>query len=155
MVLDIALTADLPIIGVGGVGTAREAVEYLMAGASLVGVCTAGHLNGPARYAKIIADLRKLLTELGYSSLEEVRGLTLRRIRERREKGLGAVTRPVPARVDPEACTACGRCVEVCTYGAVAMPPDSKAQIEAGLCIGCGLCASVCPVECIAQEYYG
>ena len=49
MVLDIALTVDLPIIGVGGVTTASDVMEYLMAGATLVGVCTAGHLNGPDR----------------------------------------------------------------------------------------------------------
>jgi dihydroorotate dehydrogenase subfamily 1 len=152
MVLDIAQTVDLPIIGVGGVGSARDALEYLMAGATLVGVCTAGHMNGPARYAKIIAELPELLSDLGYDSLQEVRGLTLRRIRERREKGQAAVTVPVPAVVDPEACNGCGRCREVCAYGAVRV--DGKARVQPEACIGCGLCVSVCPVGAIGQRYY-
>jgi dihydroorotate dehydrogenase subfamily 1 len=152
MVLDIAQTVELPIIGVGGVGSARDVLEYLMAGATLVGVCTAGHMNGPARYAKIIAELPELLEALGYRSLEEVRGLTLRCIRERREKGLAAVTVPVPAVVDPEACNGCGRCREVCAYGAVRI--DGKAAVEPEACIGCGLCVSVCPVEAIRQRCY-
>jgi NAD-dependent dihydropyrimidine dehydrogenase PreA subunit len=152
MVLDIAQTVDLPIIGVGGVGSARDALEYLMAGATLVGVCTAGHMNGPARYAKIIAELPELLSDLGYDSLQEVRGLTLRRIRERREKGQAAVTVPVPAVVDPEACNGCGRCREVCAYGAVRV--DGKARVQPEACIGCGLCVSVCPVVAIGQRYY-
>ncbi len=152
MVLDIAQTVELPIIGVGGVGSARDVLEYLMAGATLVGVCTAGHMNGPARYAKIIAELPELLTSLGYRSLEEVWGLTLRRIRERRDKGLAAVTGPVPAAVDPETCNGCGRCREVCAYGAVRI--DGKAVVVPEACIGCGLCLSVCPVEAIRQRYY-
>ncbi len=152
MVLDIALSVELPIIGVGGVGSARDALEYLMAGATLVGVCTAGHINGPARYAKIIAELPELLSGLGYRSLEEVRGLTLRRIRERREKGQATVTVPVPAVVDPETCNGCGRCREVCAYDAVRI--EGKARVEPEACIGCGLCVSVCPVEAIGQRYY-
>ncbi len=67
MVLEIASTVDLPIIGVGGVETAADVVEYLMAGATLVGVCTAGHLKGPARYTRLLRDLEALLAELGVS----------------------------------------------------------------------------------------
>jgi dihydroorotate dehydrogenase subfamily 1 len=154
MVLDIASTVDLPIIGVGGVAGARDAVEYLMAGASLVGVCTAGHMNGAARYAKIVSDLGALLAELGFRGPEEARGLTLRRIRERAVRGQAAVTAPVPAVVDEERCTACGRCAEVCAFGAVRMPAGGKARVQAERCIGCGLCVSVCPADCIRQEYY-
>lgn len=152
MVLDIALSVDLPIVGVGGVASARDAMEYIMAGATLVGVCTAGHLNGPVRYAKIISELAKLLAELGFRSPGEARGLTLKRIRERKEKGQTAVTEPVPAVVDEELCNACGRCEEVCAYDAAHV--DGKARIAAQACIGCGLCVSVCPVDAIRQVYY-
>ncbi len=119
MVLEIASTVDLPIVGVGGVETAADVVEYLMAGATLVGVCTAGHLKGPARYTRLLRDLETLLAELGVSSPAEVRGLALRRIRERKEKGLVAVTRPVVPTVDEEKCTACRRCEEACAYGSM------------------------------------
>ena len=119
MVLEIASTVDLPIVGVGGVETAADVVEYLMAGATLVGVCTAGHLKGPARYTRLLRDLETLLAELGVCSPAEVRGLALRRIRERREKGLVAVTRPVVPTVDEEMCTACRRCEEACAYGSM------------------------------------
>jgi dihydroorotate dehydrogenase (fumarate) len=154
MVLDIALSVDLPILGVGGVASARDVVEYLMAGATLVGVCTAGHMNGTARYAKIIAELGSLLGELGFEGPQQARGLALSRIRERREGGRAAVTSPRAAMVDPEPCTACGRCREVCAYGAVELPEGGKARVTAGRCIGCGLCVSVCPADCIRQEYY-
>ncbi len=155
MVLDIALATDLPIIGVGGVSSADHVLQYLMAGASLVGVCTAGHLHGPRRYTRIIAELGRRLEELAVSDVREVRGLTLRRIRERKERGLQAVTRPVPAVVDSQACNACGNCAPVCAYQAMRLDGEGgRARVESAQCTGCGLCVSVCPVDAISQEYY-
>ena len=152
MVLDIALTVDLPIVGVGGVSKAEDAVEYLMAGATLVGVVTAGHLDGIKGYSAIIGDLEKLLGELGAKGPADVRGLTLKRIDERAKNGQAAVTVPVPAEVIDERCTACGNCETVCAYGAARV--DGKAFIDPAACTGCGLCVSVCPAEAIRQEYY-
>ena len=159
MVLDIAQSVDLPIIGVGGVTGAGDVVEYLMAGATLVGVCTAGHLNGPERYARILSDLESLLSELGVGNPADIRGLTLRRIRERAEKGLAAVVEPVPAVVDPGLCSGCGLCERVCVYGAARMAgaprgADARAVIDPECCVGCGLCVSVCPEEAVGQVYY-
>lgn len=157
MVLDIALAVDLPILGVGGVRSAAHVVQYLMAGATLVGVCTAGHVDGIGRYARIIRELEGLLEELGAEGPEALRGLTLRRIRERREEGQAAVTRPVPAVVDPALCTACGLCERCCAYGAIRLDAraGNKARVDPSVCTGCGLCVSTCPPEAIRQEYYG
>lgn len=152
MVLDIALAVDLPIIGVGGVTDAGDVLQYLMAGATLVGVCTAGHLKGPERYTEIITELSELLEESGYGSLEEVRGLTLRRIEERREEGRMAIIEPVVPQVDAGRCIACGNCEQVCAYGAVRV--NDTAVIEAENCTGCGLCVSICPTDALFQSYY-
>ncbi len=158
MVLDIASSVDLPIIGVGGVETAADAIEYIMAGATLVGVCTAGHMKGPVRYARLLRDLERLVAELGASSPAELRGLTLRRIRQRKERNLVAVTKPVTPTIDEERCNGCGRCEEACAYGAMRMGAagsrGAKARVTAESCIGCGLCVSVCPTDAIRQVYY-
>ncbi|MCK5007439.1 MAG: 4Fe-4S binding protein [Spirochaetales bacterium] len=153
MVLEIAASVDLPIIGVGGVSSAEDVVQYLMAGATLVGVCTAGHVNGIKRYSRIIVDLERLLEILGVESPADLRGLTLKKIGERREKNLQAVTEPVVPTVLVEACTGCGNCERVCVYGA-AKVIDKIARIDPELCIGCGLCVSVCPEDALVQEYY-
>lgn len=152
MVLDIALSTNLPIIGVGGVSSASDIMEYIMAGATLVGVCTAGHLKGDKQYSKIIKDFEKLLSDLGVFSPEEVRGLTLKRIKERKEKGLVAVTEKIIPKVDENLCNSCGRCEQVCAYGAAKV--NNKLHIDNNHCIGCGLCVSVCPNNAITQNYY-
>jgi dihydroorotate dehydrogenase subfamily 1 len=152
MVLDIATSIDLPIIGVGGVTTASDVVEYIMAGATLVGVCTAGHMNGPVRYTRILRDLEQLLGELGARTPADLRGKTLRRIAERKEKNWVAVTTPRVPVVDEATCNGCGTCETVCAYAA--MEVDGKARVTGASCIGCGLCASACPVSAIALDYY-
>jgi dihydroorotate dehydrogenase subfamily 1 len=153
MVVEIAASADLPIVGVGGVSTAEDVLQYIMAGASLVGVCTAGHVNGIKRYTRIIEDLQRLLEDLGFDSPEQIRGLTLKRIEERKRKGLQAVTKPVVPTVLVENCNGCGNCEQVCVYGAAKLV-DRLARIDSERCIGCGLCVSVCPVDALEQVYY-
>lgn len=52
------------------------------------------------------------------------------------------------ARIDERICVRCGRCLEVCRFGAV----TKTLSIDASSCEGCGLCARVCPAAAIAME---
>jgi dihydroorotate dehydrogenase (NAD+) catalytic subunit len=152
MVLDIAMTSELPIVGVGGVTKASDAIEYIMAGATLVGLCTAGHLNSEKRYRAIVTDLEKLLEELGAKTPSDIKGLTLRRIEERKRNGKVAVTKPVVPVIDEEKCTDCGICETACVYGAIST--NGRLAIDKQLCTGCGLCVTVCPTGALKQLYY-
>ncbi len=53
--------------------------------------------------------------------------------------------------IDPEACTACGRCAEVCRFAAV-RSADGDYSIDALACEGCELCRHVCPADAIRME---
>jgi ferredoxin len=53
-------------------------------------------------------------------------------------------------KVDPETCTGCGTCIDVCPSSAIAMV-DGVAFINPDDCVDCGSCASECPSEAIAQ----
>lgn len=54
------------------------------------------------------------------------------------------------ASIDPDRCGACGRCAEVCRFGAVATE-DGAYAIDPLACEGCGYCARVCPDGAIAD----
>jgi dihydroorotate dehydrogenase subfamily 1 len=153
MTLEAAMLSGLPVIGVGGVTTADDVLQYVMAGATLVGVCTAGHMKGIDAYDDLLRSLVDRMDELGISSLDEVRGLTIRRIEQRRAQGTVAVTDPVVPRVRTEKCTKCGACERVCAYNAIAVR-EKSATIDEEACIGCGLCVSVCRFAALEQEYY-
>ncbi len=154
MVLEAVHYTGLPVIGIGGVTTAEDVLQYVMAGADLVGVCTAGHLKGIGAYTEIIERCAELIESLGYSGLDEIKGLTHRRIEERKQQHKAAVTHPVIPEVRESLCTSCKRCVSLCAYGAIRVKEKEPAVIDENLCIGCGLCVSVCPAAALKQEYY-
>ena len=64
---------------------------------------------------------------------------------------------PIIARVDREACTWCGKCADVCDYGALkVIEVDGKkvAQVNDAVCTGCGICAPICPENAIEIAQY-
>ncbi len=65
---------SIPVIGVGGIATAEDALEYVMAGARAVEVGTAIAFDGIAVFERLSRELSGLLDELGYARLEEAVG---------------------------------------------------------------------------------
>ena len=70
MVYDLARLKLLPIVGVGGIANGRDALEYIMAGASIVQVGTACLTRGPEACGIIARELGIILDEMGYDCVE-------------------------------------------------------------------------------------
>lgn len=64
---------SLPILGVGGVTSAADAIQYLLAGATLVGIGTAA-LADPRLPEQVVSDLRRWCAARGVRSLGDVVG---------------------------------------------------------------------------------
>ncbi|HYF92003.1 MAG TPA: diguanylate cyclase [Symbiobacteriaceae bacterium] len=77
-VYEVARRVQKPVIGIGGIVTAKDVIEFFMAGASLVEVCTIIMYRGQGYYAKLARGVSDWLDTHGYSSIDEVRGLYLR-----------------------------------------------------------------------------
>ncbi len=58
---------------------------------------------------------------------------------------------PVRSRLQAERCRVCGRCVDVCPFGALSLT-DGSARLDSALCRGCGLCSAVCPTGAALQS---
>ncbi len=76
MVYDVAREVNLPIIGMGGIYSGRDAVEFIMAGAWAVEVGTA-NFTDPYACPRIVAELRSFMEEEGIKNIEEIRGCAL------------------------------------------------------------------------------
>ena len=65
---------------------------------------------------------------------------------------------PIVASVNPSDCTWCGKCAEVCDYGALKEVEDASgkhiAVVNKGVCTGCGICAPICPENAIEVAQY-
>ena len=138
-VADIASVVDKPVIGVGGVSSGEDAIEFFMAGACMVEICTAAILEGPAIYGKVASEIADWLSAHQYDSLWDIIGIALPHLKEFR-------TASPPAAVDMERCTLCGLCEKSCVYGAITIDRvKGTLDIDSSRCEACGLCVSVCP----------
>ncbi len=73
MVWQVAKAVKVPVIGLGGIMTAEDAIEFLMAGASAVQVGTANFID-PAVSVKIADGISQWLDSHGYKSVNEIIG---------------------------------------------------------------------------------
>jgi dihydroorotate dehydrogenase (NAD+) catalytic subunit len=73
MVYQVARVVGIPVIGIGGIRTAEDALEFIMAGASAVQVGTANFFD-PAVTIKIIDGIRQWCSDKGVQKLDEIRG---------------------------------------------------------------------------------
>jgi dihydroorotate dehydrogenase (NAD+) catalytic subunit len=69
----VSKAVRVPVIGLGGVAEASDALQYIMAGASLVGIGTAA-LRNPRSPERIVADLERWCAQHGVHSIAELRG---------------------------------------------------------------------------------
>lgn len=73
MIYEVSEAVNIPIIGMGGITTAEDVIEFLLAGASAVAVGTANFQN-PVVCSEIIQELPATLNKYGFASIEEVIG---------------------------------------------------------------------------------
>jgi dihydroorotate dehydrogenase (NAD+) catalytic subunit len=74
-VFEIAGKVGIPVIGVGGISTGMDALEYMMAGASAVQIGSAVRTRGIDVFAKVCREMSELMDSEGYESIGQVRGL--------------------------------------------------------------------------------
>lgn len=74
-VYEIYQSVNIPILGMGGISTWQDAVEMMMAGASLVGVGSAVYVKGYQVFGEIISGLKKFMEEEKINKVSELIGL--------------------------------------------------------------------------------
>ena len=73
MVYQVAKAVEIPVVGLGGIMSATDAVEFLLAGASAVEVGTANFID-PSVSIKIVRGINEYLARHGFSSVQEIIG---------------------------------------------------------------------------------
>ena len=156
MVAEIARspdTADLPISGIGGITTWRDAAEFLSLGAGNVQVCTAAMTYGFGIIKEMTAGLSLWMDRKGFTEVEQVVGRAVPNVTDWQYLNLNFVTK---AKIDADKCIGCGRCYAACedtSHQAIWQKPDRVFEVNDAECVACNLCVNVCPVEdCITME---
>lgn len=74
MVYEVSRVVDVPIIGLGGIMTAEDAIEFIMAGATAIQVGSANFIK-PDICIDIIKGIEEFMKNQGIKSLDEIRGI--------------------------------------------------------------------------------
>jgi dihydropyrimidine dehydrogenase (NAD+) subunit PreA len=150
MVAEIArspVTRDLPISGIGGITTWRDAAEFLALGAGSVQVCTAAMTYGFRIVQEMISGLSQWMDEKGHAAVAAVVGRAVPNCSDWAQLNLNYVAK---AKINQDLCIHCGRCYAACedtSHQAIAQRPGRVFEVKDEDCVACNLCVDVCPVE--------
>jgi dihydropyrimidine dehydrogenase (NAD+) subunit PreA len=163
--------SGLPISGMGGITTWRDAAEFLLLGAGSLQVCTAVMHYGFRIIEDLCDGLSNWMDEKGFQTIGDVVAKSLHRVSDFKDFDLSF---KAVARIDQEKCIRCDLCYVACNDTAHqcidlidatgnVVPPRayserSNGKIEAvntrpkvvvreDDCVGCRLCYNVCPVD--------
>lgn len=153
MVSEIArapATRGMPISGIGGITTWRDAAEYITMGCGNVQVCTAAMTYGFKVVQEMTTGLSRWMDEKGHSSIDDFMGAAVPNTTDWQYLNLNYIAK---AKIDQTACISCGRCYAACedtSHQAIAVSADRVFSVVDAECVACNLCVEVCPVaNCI------
>ncbi len=153
MILDMARnpkTAHIPMSGIGGIETWKDAIEYIRIGCANVQVCTAVMEYGYRIIDDLLLGLQDHMRRAGTKHLSEEVGLSLKVFVDPSE--LDRDTKVLP-KFDRDRCVGCGRCATSCYDGghqAIAFDMVTRRpKLDGHRCVGCHLCLLVCPTGAI------
>ena len=155
----------LPISGIGGIGTWRDAAEFVALGSTSLQVCTAIMHYGFRIVEDMKDGLSAYLDSKGMRSLADLRGKAVPQVGDWQQLDLHYKR---VARIDYEKCIGCNLCHIACEDGAHQcidlvdsapyglgpgrVPGKPLPKVREDDCVGCNLCSIVCPVDgCITM----
>lgn len=138
---------NVPISGIGGIETWRDALEFLLLGCRNLQVTTSVMQYGYRVVEDMKNGLMHWMDERGYDKLDDFIGLALPNIIPAEELNRDFKILP---KFDYDKCVGCGRCYISCYDGghqAIEWDEENRRPSINDNCVGCHLCLNVCPVE--------
>lgn len=146
---------NIPISGIGGIETWRDATEHMLLGASNVQVCTAAMHYGFGIVREMKAGLEDYMDSKGFEKLDDLIGKSVPKVEPWEHLNLNY---KIIAEIDTSKCIGCQLCYIACEDGAhqaiglSEVDGERTPHIIEENCVGCNLCSLVCPVEeCITM----
>ena len=150
------VTNKVPVSGIGGVSTWKDAVEFMLLGASNVQVCTAVMKHGFRIVEDMCEGMNNWMDDKGYKTIYDFIGKSVNKITHWEDLDINYHH---IAKINQDKCIHCGLCYIACedtSHQSINLEygnPYNTYTIKDEECVGCNLCKLVCPVDnCITME---
>ena len=141
---------NIPISGMGGIETWRDAAEFIVMGCETIQVTTAVMQYGYRIIEDMIGGFSDYMISEGIQSVEDMVGRALPQLVSADDLERSTIEYP---KFNRDLCVSCGRCYLSCYDGGhQALRIDEKngkPVMDAKKCVGCQLCKLVCPAGAI------
>jgi dihydropyrimidine dehydrogenase (NAD+) subunit PreA len=138
----------LPISGIGGIATWRDAVEFMLLGATGIQVHTAVMHWGFRIVEDMIDGMTNYMEDMGFTSASQLIGRVAPRYTDWGKLDLNYQVR---SSINPEVCIGCQVCVPACLDGghdSIRLQEGTRVPVvDQEKCVGCNLCMLACPVD--------
>ncbi len=149
------VTRRVPVSGIGGISSWKDAVEFILLGATTVQVCTAAMTHGFRIIEDLCEGLNNWMNEKGFRGIEDFKGLSVPTLTQWEELDINY---HIVAKINQDKCIHCGLCYIACedtSHQSINLDwgkPYNTYTIKEEECVGCNLCKLICPVEdCITM----
>ncbi|MCU7551869.1 NAD-dependent dihydropyrimidine dehydrogenase subunit PreA [Chitinophagaceae bacterium LB-8] len=149
------ITRKVPVSGIGGISTWKDAAEFMLLGATTVQVCTAVMKHGFRIIEDMCEGLNNWMDEKGFATIYDFIGKTVPALTHWEDLDINY---HIVAHINQDKCIHCGLCYIACedaSHQAINLAwgkPYNTYTIKEEECIGCNLCKLICPVDnCITM----
>ena len=147
----LAMVAGVPVSAIGGITNWKDTVEFILAGATTVQVCTGVMWYGFTLGKRLHRGLVNFMKEKGYSSIDDFRGNALKHFISEIPELPETYESTWYVELAKEKCTMCRMCLTACrdsSSGAIE-EVNGTLHIDEAKCTLCGLCLTVCKPEAL------
>jgi len=149
------ITNKVPISGIGGISTWKDAVEFMLLGSTTVQVCTAAMKHGFRIIEDLCEGLNNYMDEKGFKTIYDFIGKSVPTLTHWEDLDINYHH---VANIDQNKCIHCGLCYIACedtSHQSISIThgkPYNTYAIKEEECVGCNLCQLMCPVTgCITM----
>ena len=138
------------IMGTGGIAGWRDAIQMMMCGADMIGICTETMLKGFDFLPRWLKNMQEFMDRHQHKSYLDFRDTAASEITSADK----LILHQGYAEADEAKCTGCGLCEAIGHCNAITIR-DKKCKIDQKLCLACSTCVDVCPAGAITMKNTG
>ena len=149
IVTQLRQVSNLPILGIGGISSWQDTVQYIAAGSDVVQICTEVMINGFKIINELKTGLLNYLENKKIDNISKLKNIAVKKIVTHKQLNKDYKLFP---NIDLTKCVRCGKCISICSESegnALSKNELGNIVLNKEKCLNCSLCKLICSKQAI------